>query len=55
MKKVQDILRLKCGCAMSHRQIAKSLSLSPATISHYANRAAQLGITHWRPARRTSP
>lgn len=47
MKKLQDILRLKYGCAMSHRQIAKSLSISPSTVSHYLNRAAQLGITHW--------
>ena len=47
MRKLKKILRLKYGCAMGHRQIAKSLSISPSTVSTYANRAAQLGITHW--------
>ncbi|MBF0245982.1 MAG: IS21 family transposase [Planctomycetes bacterium] len=47
MRKLREILRLKYGCAMSHRQIAKSLSISPSTVSTYANRATQLGIVGW--------
>lgn len=47
MRKLKEILRLKYGCSLSHRQIAKSLSISPSVVSKYANRAAQLGITDW--------
>ena len=47
MRKLKEILRLKYGCALGHRQIARSLSISPGTVSTYANRAAQLGITDW--------
>ena len=47
MRKLKEILRLKYGCAMSHRQIAKSLCISAGTVSVYANRAAQLGISSW--------
>lgn len=47
MRKLKEILRLKYGCALTHRQIAKSLSISPSSISLYANRAKQLGIVAW--------
>jgi len=47
MRKLKEILRLKYGCLMSHRQIATSLSISSSVVSRYANRAAQLGITTW--------
>lgn len=47
MRKLKEILRLKYGCSLSHRQIAKSLSISPSVVSRYANRAVQLGITNW--------
>lgn len=47
MRKLKEILRLKYGCKLTHRQIAKSLSISPSSVSTYANRAAQLGITTW--------
>jgi len=47
MHKLKEILRLKHGCLMSHRQIANSLSISASVVSRYANRAAQLGITTW--------
>ncbi len=47
MRKLKEILRLKYGCSMSHRQVAKSLSISPSVVSRYANRAAQMGITSW--------
>ncbi|WDE07712.1 IS21 family transposase [Thalassomonas viridans] len=47
MRKLKEILRLKYGAQLTHRQIAASLSISPSSISTYANRAAQLGITDW--------
>ena len=47
MRKLKEILRLKYGAKLTHRQIAASLSISPSSISTYASRAAQLGITDW--------
>jgi transposase len=47
MKKLKDILRLKYGQKLTHRQIAKSLSISPSAVSRYAARAANMGITSW--------
>lgn len=47
MRKLKEILRLKYGAGLSHRQIGRSLAISPSVISRYANRAAQLGIKQW--------
>lgn len=47
MRKLKEILRLKYGSGLSHRQIGRSLALSPSVVSRYANRAAQLGIKQW--------
>ncbi len=47
MKKLKSILQLKYGAALSHRQIAKSLSISASVVSDYARRASQLGLTTW--------
>ncbi len=47
MRKLKEILRLKYAAKLTHRQIASSLSISPSSVSNYANRAAQLGITQW--------
>lgn len=47
MQKLKEILRLKYSAKLSHRQIAKSLSISPSVVSTYTNRAAQLGIHSW--------
>lgn len=47
MRKLKEILRLKYASKLSHRQIAKSLSVSPSVVSTYSNRAAQLGIMAW--------
>ncbi|WP_111979360.1 IS21 family transposase [Algibacillus agarilyticus] len=47
MRKLKEILRLKYGSNLTHRQIAKSLSISPSSVSTYANRAAQLGLSQW--------
>ena len=47
MRKLREILRLKYGCSLSHRQIAKSLSVSASIVSNYSIRAAALGLTSW--------
>lgn len=47
MKKLKDIIRLKYGHKLSHRQIATSFSISPSVVSRYAVRAAHMGITSW--------
>jgi transposase len=47
MRKLKEILRLKYGCLLSHNQIAKSLSISSGTVSNYAKRAAQFGLSTW--------
>ena len=47
MRKLREILRLKYGCSLSHRQIAKSLSVSASIVSNYSIRAAVLGLTSW--------
>lgn len=47
MRKLKEILRLKYGTGLSHRQIGRSLAISPSVVSRYANRAAQLGIKQW--------
>lgn len=47
MRKLKEILRFKYGSGLSHRQIGRSLAISPSVASRYANRAAQLGIKQW--------
>jgi transposase len=47
MKKLKDILRLKYGQKLPHRQIAQSLSISASVVSRYAARAATMGISSW--------
>ncbi len=47
MRKLKEILRLKYGCQLSHRQIANSLSVSSSIVSVYSTRAAALGIACW--------
>ena len=47
MRKLKAILQLKYEAKLSHRQIARSLSISPSTVSTYANRARQSGLCSW--------
>ena len=47
MRKLKEILRLKYQAKLSHRKIAKSLSISPSTISNYITRAKMMGIEAW--------
>lgn len=49
MKKLKDVLRLKCVGHLSHRQIASALSLSASTVSYYV-RAAQAAGVDWQRA-----
>ncbi len=44
MRKLKEILRLKYGVGLSHRQIGRSLAISPSVVSRYANRAAESGM-----------
>lgn len=37
MRKLKDVVRLKFGCNLTHRQIAKSLNISPSTVSKLVN------------------
>lgn len=47
MRKLKEILRLKYQAKLSHRKIAKSLSISASTISNYIARAKMIGIEDW--------
>jgi hypothetical protein len=47
MRKLKQILRLKYGYLLSHRKIAKSLSVSASIVSIYAIRTTSLVITSW--------
>ncbi len=47
MRKLKEILRLKYQAKLSHRKIAKSLSISASTISNYITRAKMIGIEGW--------
>ena len=47
MRKLEEILRLKYGCKLTHRQIANSLSVSSSIISTYGIQAKKLGINCW--------
>ena len=47
MRKLKSVLQLKFEAKLSHRQIARSLSISPSVVSTYINRAAQLGVACW--------
>jgi transposase len=47
MNKLKSILQLKYSSGLSNRMIAKSLSISPATVSKYLKKATELGINTW--------
>ena len=47
MSKINEVLRLKYGSGMSHRQIALLTSLSKGVVGKYVSRAAAAGITGW--------
>lgn len=47
MSKLHSILRLKYAAKLSHREIARSLNISPGTVANYVKKANQLGLNQW--------
>lgn len=45
MRKVKEVLRLKWGCGLSHRQIAKSCGIARPTVAEYIRRAEDIGLS----------
>ena len=50
MRKLQEVLRLKWESGLSHRAIARSCGISPATVSEYVQRASAAGLSWPLPA-----
>jgi transposase len=50
MRKLQEVLRLKGERDLSHRAIARSCGISPATVSEYLQRATAAGLSWPLPA-----
>jgi transposase len=44
MRKTKEVLRLRYELGLGHRQIARSCSIGPATVSDYLKRAAAAGL-----------
>src|SRR5260221_6266124 len=44
MRKIQEVLRLRWQCALSHREIAASCQLGVGTVCEYLRRAAAAGL-----------
>ncbi|MBB1480374.1 helix-turn-helix domain-containing protein, partial [Pseudoalteromonas sp. SG41-2] len=47
MSKLHAILRLKYSAKLSHREIARSLNISPGTVANYVKKANELGLNQW--------
>ena len=45
MRKIREVLRLKCECRLSNRKIAKSTSIARSTVSDYIQRAKSAGLS----------
>jgi transposase len=45
MRKIREILRLKWGCGLSARQIARSLKIARSTVAEYVRRAEEAGLS----------
>lgn len=45
MKKLRELLHLKFGAKLTHRQIGKALNISPGTVSYYAQAAKQAELS----------
>lgn len=46
MRKIREILRLSLSCNMGQRQIARSCSISHATVSAYLKRVKEAGLSY---------
>ena len=47
MSKLHAILRLKYSAKLSHREIARSLNISPGTVANYVKKANELRLNQW--------
>ncbi len=45
MRKIREVLRLKWGCGLSNRAIARSCSISHSTVGEYLRRAEEAGLS----------
>jgi hypothetical protein len=45
MRKFKELMRLKFEAKLSHRQIGRSLSMSPGTVSRYVQQWREAGLT----------
>jgi transposase len=45
VRKIQEVLRLKWQSGLSNREIARSCSISPTTVSEYVSRAQKAGLS----------
>lgn len=50
MRKIREVLRLKWACGLGDRAVAASCSLSRSTVSKYARRAKETGLSWPLPA-----
>ena len=44
MRKLKELMRLKFEACLTHRQIGRSLGLSPGTVSTYAKKVSEAGL-----------
>jgi len=49
MRKIKEVLRLKCDCGISEREIARICQVSRSTVAEYLRRASAAGI-NWAEA-----
>ena len=47
MRKTKDVLRMKWSLELSHRQVARSLSIGLGTVASYLRRAEMAGLESW--------
>ena len=50
MRKIKEVLRLKCVQGLSNRQIAKACGIARPTVGEYLRRAAEAGLAWPLPA-----
>lgn len=44
MRKIREVIRLKEGCGLPNRAVARSCSISTSTVGDYVNRAQAAGL-----------
>ena len=45
MRKLKELMHLKFEARLTHRQIGRSLRLSPGTVSRYAKKVSEAGLS----------